>query len=377
VPTHEPDAPANLNLRRRPVLGLPALVAAPFLRLLLLPVRRYGKTEAPLWVFSSYMVGDLFMALPALKRLAAATDLRVLCRPDCVGILRGEGLEPVPFENRFLLRRSPAAFVHTLRAAWHLRGMRKNNGLDFDADPRSALWLQLAGCARVESYRRPFGILFDATFELPSDAVHQADRDQAVVDHFLRTHRGDLSAPQTITGAVARASTPGVALGALSAPLTQTSAPWILSVWTRKAAKNWPLEHWNALMERLIEDRVPFAVLHAPDGDSAYQLFRARWAGLIAFIEGDLDLVAEHVKESAGVVATDNFLGHMAGYYGKPVLWINISSPAAQVEPRGPHTVRVGALHPESPEIPSVESVAEAFRGIRLHPKAVNPQDED
>lgn len=304
------------------------------------------------------MVGDLFMALPALKKLAAATDLRVLCRPDCVKLVEGEGLRAIPFDNAFFTRRTPAALGRTLRAAWRLRALPKGIALDLDADPRTALWLALAGCARIESYRRPYGALFDAAFPLPVSAVHQADRDQAVVDAFLRLHGAQLPMPES----VAHASTPGTATGA-PAP-TLPSSPWILSVWTRKAAKNWPLEYWNALMEGLKEEGVPFAVLHAPDGDSAFQLFRARWEGRVAFVEGPLEKIAEQVKPSAGVIATDNFLGHMAGYYGKPVLWINRVSPAEQVEPRGPRTLRVGNGKPGKPETPGVEAVAEAFRSL-------------
>lgn len=52
----------------------------------------------------------------------------------------------------------------------------------------------------------------------------------------------------------------------------------------------------------------------------------------------------------------------MAGYYGRPVVWINRCSPAAQVRPRGPRTVEVtadGAAH--DAERITVEAVRRAF----------------
>ncbi|HEX2613844.1 MAG TPA: hypothetical protein VHO02_09640, partial [Fibrobacteria bacterium] len=107
------------------------------------------------------MVGDLFMALPALKMLAARIPVRVLCRPDCAELLRREGLDAVPFDNAFFVRRTPAAFLRTLRSAWSLRRLPASKALDLDADPRTALWMRVAGSPHVVSFRRPFGVLFD------------------------------------------------------------------------------------------------------------------------------------------------------------------------------------------------------------------------
>ncbi len=370
-------APVNLNVRRRLLPGLLAACATPALRLFLPPLRRRAHPGAPIYVFSSYMVGDLYMALPALTGFAAqlgpAVDFRVLCRPDCVEIVTRAGLQAVPFDNAFFTRRTPNGLLRTLRAAWALRALPAGTALDLDADPRSALWLRIAGCTQVVSYRRPFSGLFDATFALPGNPVHQADRDRAVVEEFLRIYRGEFQTPQS----VAREPAPGPRLspelnrpGAgtdTSAPnLLRHDSPWILSVWTRKAAKNWPLDRWDGLMEELIEEGVPIAVLHAPDGDSAYQLFRARWEDRVPFVAGSLEAIDEGVQKCAGVIATDNFLGHMAGYHGKPVVWINVVSPAEQVEPRGPHTVRVGEGSPQRPETPTVEAVVQAFKALRV-----------
>src|SRR5690606_35137731 len=106
--------------------------------------------------------------------------------------------------------------------------------------------------------------------------------------------------------------------------------------------------------------------LLAPDGDDAYTQFRGRWEGRVGFVAGSLDRIADAVRSGAGVIATDNFLGHMAGYYGKPVVWINMVSPAAQVLPRGPRTIEVT---PEPSATGSgdvtVEAVRRAFEAAR------------
>jgi ADP-heptose:LPS heptosyltransferase len=330
----------------------------------------------------------------------------VVCRPDCADLLTREGLQPVPFDNAFLTRRTPIAFLRTVREAWRLRRLKAGFAIDPDADPRSALWLRIAGAARVFSYRRDFGTLFDETFALPPEAIHQADRDMAVAEEFLRRHssvdglcddpssdgwgaRGNPSPGGLETSAndPSQPSWQRTPKNPHTIPASDTEEPpnphrsslithhplppWLLSVWTRKPAKNWPLERWSEFMERLQREGVPFAVLHAPDGDSAFQLFRARWSARVTFVEGDLGTIADSVSAAAGVIATDNFLGHMAGYYGKPVLWVNICSPAAQVEPRGPRTVRVQAGdegHHRRPGDLSVDAVSAAFAKLRMPP---------
>jgi hypothetical protein len=130
---------------------------------------------------------------------------------------------------------------------------------------------------------------------------------------------------------------------------------WLLSVWTRKAKKNWPLARWEDFVGRMEREAVPFAVLDAPDGDVEFRAFRERWRGRVEFVSGPLEYVAERVKGAAGIVATDNFLGHMGGHYEKPVLWINVCSPAAQVAPRGPRTLRAGDGAPGSPVLPGTD----------------------
>lgn len=380
---------SNPNLRRRPLPGLLALAGGPLLRLLLFPLRRRSRPDAPITIFESYMVGDFFMALPALKTIAAALPVQVACRADCAEFLEREGIAAVPFANTFRVRPGVATFLATWRAAWRLRG-NIGDALDLDADPRTAFWLRVAGAERVRSYRRAYGILFDETFPLPPGSVHQADRDMAVVGEFLRRyplfvgsrvsgdgrsfagneHRHDYE-PAT---AVDDKEAPNALRPAPCDEAGTTKSSWLLSVRTRKPAKNWPLARWEELMMKLREEGIPFAIVDAPDGDAEYGAFRGRWEGRVTFVRASLSGIADRVREAAGVVATDNFLGHMAGYFGKAVLWINFRSPAEQVEPRGPCTRRVQAADPARAEKLTAEEVWRAFARLRAD-AADNPRE--
>jgi ADP-heptose:LPS heptosyltransferase len=112
----------------------------------------------------------------------------------------------------------------------------------------------------------------------------------------------------------------------------------LLACWTRKDEKNWPWERWDEVLSLLLSLGRDFAVLDAPDGDAGFAAFRARWGGRVRFLAADLPGVEDAVRGCAGVIGLDNFLGHMAGALGKPVLWINGSSDPAAVAPRGPRT---------------------------------------
>jgi ADP-heptose:LPS heptosyltransferase len=326
------DRIRNLNLSRRPIPGLLAKLVTPLLKPVLRGLRRHSDEFAS--VYQSYMVGDFFMALPALlmlKKSAEPERLRVICRPDCVELLAFEGIEGIPFLDTFRTHPGIASFLRTFRAAWGLRGRLGNRVLDFDADPRTAFWLKIAGVTHTVSYRRDSGGLFDEVFPLPEPSLHQADRDRRVAEAWNgqagRSRDQDKLAKENPAPA-----SPGVDEKALR---------WVLSVWTRKPSKNWPLEKWEALIGKLLAQEVPFAILDAPDGDAEFCKFRKRWSGRVVFLSGSLMDIADAVRGGAGVVATDNFLGHMAGFYGKPVLWINRCSPAEQVTPRGPRTIAV------------------------------------
>lgn len=312
---------------RRQGPGLILALAWPFLKAGAVCLG-FGRRPGPpgtLLAFAAYQVGDLYMALPALELLARHVRVTVACRPGCEGILARRGFAALPFPHPAFASASPRAFLRGLRAAFALRGRTRAfaAAFDLDGDPRTALMLRAAGCARVEAPRRPFAWLFDASWPVPAHGPHQAEREWAAAAAWLAS-RGIAAPP-------APPAPP-------SAPPAPAGAPLLLSCWTRKDEKNWPWERWDEVLALLVSSGRPFAVLDAPDGDAGFAAFRARWGGRARFLAADLPGIEDAVRACAGVIGTDNFLGHMAAALGKPVLWINGSSDPAAVAPRGPGT---------------------------------------
>jgi ADP-heptose:LPS heptosyltransferase len=250
----------------------------------------------------------------------------VIGRADCLFALEGTGAEGVPFANPSFSRLSPRTLMASLRNALALRKAVPGGGtvLDLEADPRSALLLRLAGFHRVIAYERDHARFFHALLPLQAGIRHQADKGIAVAEAFLRREGMDPAAP------AARAESPE--------PPIPKDAPLLLSCFTRKDTKNWPYASWDALLSHLLAQGRPLRVLVPPDGDAGFRDFQARWKDRIEFLEGGLPAVDAAVRASAGIIATDNFLGHLAADRGKPVLWINGSSDPGMVAPRGRRT---------------------------------------
>ena len=332
---HMAGTTKNPNMTRRLGPGILIGIMVPLLKPWLWRLRKHSASDPhTITVLQDYLVGDLFMALPAIKVLSAEISVKVICRPDCLEILRAEGLEGIPFTNAFFLRPGILSFLTNLRATWKLRGTLGMLALDFDADPRTAFWLKLAGVETVVSFNRSSAHFFDAFLPLPISMLHQADKDLALARALLN------SSPCLVQKSVPPRN-PRLLEPLIPTIESQAASPWLISCWTRRDAKNWPFEKWDDFLERMLTRRVPFVVLDAPDGDAAFQDFRKRWSGRVKFLNASLYRISLAVRASAGVVGTDNFLGHMAGYYGKPVLWLNGSSDPAHVMPRGPKTICV------------------------------------
>jgi ADP-heptose:LPS heptosyltransferase len=321
----------NLSRRRLPVLAL--ALAYPWLRLFLLLARRNGAVADPgrVTLFQSYQVGDFYMALPAIRLLAGRIPVRVLCRPDCVFLLRGLGIEALPFPNPFPVEPGLSTFLSGLKGALALRSILGPTALDFHADPRTAFLLKAAGARRVRSFRRPFGWFIDGDFPIPADRLHQSEKDMAVAEGFLeRAGAGNLPITDN-TQVTPSAERPGP---------SAARAQLVVSCWTRRDEKNWPLESWSRLIDALSREGRSVCVIVPPDGDEAFRAFRERWRDQsgVEFLETGLEGIHRRVGSSGGVLCTDNFLGHMASYLGKPVFWINGSSDPVHVRPYGAGT---------------------------------------
>ncbi len=106
---------------------------------------------------------------------------------------------------------------------------------------------------------------------------------------------------------------------------------------TRKDTKNWPLAHWDALLQRLYHAHERFALVDVPDGGPEWKGFAQRWEQRIPLVRMALpDLwraLHDPTQGITHVITLDNFFGHMAAYAGKRVLWLNGSSDPMAVRP--------------------------------------------
>lgn len=333
----------NPNQGRRLLPGMALACAYPLLRLALwiLP-RPRPPADARVVLFQSYQVGDFFMALPAIRRLHGSLPVTVLCRPDCAFALARLGIPAVPGGFPFQSRPGLRTFLASLAEAYRLRSRLGPEALDFHADPRTAFFLKLAGVRAVSTFRRPWGFFFDREFPLSPGARHQGEKDMDLAERFLASgSAGVPAAPSASAIPAAQAVPPASSIriregaGASVDPSPRTGGI-VLSCWTRRPEKNWPLARWDLLLERLLATGREPKVLVPPDGDAEYAAFRRRWEGRAEFVEADLERIHDLVRGAAAAVATDNFLGHLAAGLGKPVFWINGSSDPSHVRPLGP-----------------------------------------
>lgn len=342
----------NPNAYRRPGLGLMLAPAWPAIRLLTLLLPRGRKRgDGGITIFQSYLVGDLYMALPVIARLARCMPVTVLCRPDCVRAVAAAGAESIPFANPFFVRPGFRSLLAGISAALALRGRTAGPVLDLEADPRTAFLLRLAGCAPVVGYHRRFAWFFDHLLPLPM-AFHQGAKYDALAEAYLAAPERATHAPPIPPGKARGAPAapepamhaPPIPSGLPAAPPSGPSLDLLLSVWTRKDTKNWPLESWDILVERLLAGGRRVTVIVPPDGDAAFAAFHSRWGGRVGFLAGDLSALEAAARGANGIIGTDNFLGHMGAWLGKPILWINGSSDPEHVAPRGSAVVQLDPM---------------------------------
>jgi ADP-heptose:LPS heptosyltransferase len=361
-------------------------------------------------VFQGYLVGDFFMALPALKKLNEHLHILVIARPDSLPFLKEQGILGLPFDNAFFIKPSLTSALRTLRSALALRKILNQSGspglpplsglaLDMEADPRTAFWLKVMGMRFTVSWRRPLNQLFDFQFSLNATHQHQQERAQDVVQIFLtkrkifetrigvlltpkRDFQSEIGAeppahadnqttattpastlfsttsassssssslPPTTSESSSRASSNASARERFATPKVNPSqtpphSTWLVGVFTRKDVKNWPWERWHEWLRSEEASRLSLRFLEPPDGDAGFHAFRAMHSQY-EWVSGNLLQVRYWVRESVGVITLDNFLGHLAAYEGKPVVWINGGSNPHHVRPYGPLT-RIAQVEP-------------------------------
>jgi len=289
-------------------------------------------------VFQAYMVGDLFMALPALKilqdNLPQGKTLQVLCRPDCEEFLRRQGYVARGFKHPWFASHRPAAFWASLRQARALRGEAGASALDTYGDPRTAFLLRIMGICEVVSYRHAHAAFFTNFFALPPAIHHQVDRNTEGAKQYLemkgwsaRSGKGDEGKWR---------SHPVSLIENTKSEELPRPGDLLISAWTRKDTKNWPLPYWDKLLTLLLSQGIGFSLIDPPDGDEAWRTFAQTWQTKVPLLRLSLLDLWHALGNYRVVVTQDNFLGHMAASAGKPVFWLNGSSDPGEVSPKGP-----------------------------------------
>ena len=129
------------------------------------------------------------------------------------------------------------------------------------------------------------------------------------------------------------------------APRPKGRTGLMVSCWTRRDEKNWPLDSWNELIAMLLREGRDLCVIVPPDGDQNFHNFRSKWQAKVEFLAAGLEVIHTRVEAAEGVLCTDNFLGHLGANLGKPVFWINGSSDVDHVRPYGP-SVEIVQMEP-------------------------------
>ncbi len=285
------------------------------------------------------------MALPALIKLSGTFKVTVLCRKDCQFVLRDLKIDTLVHENKFLAAPSLLSFIKTLKSALILRhDIIKLNPiftLDFESDPRTGFFLKIAGAPWTISYERSFSWFFDQTFPITLHRSHQSEKANAITVEIRNIFS------KFIPKGILEIDNYDLETKSVEKVIQNGIDYFMVSCWTRKEEKNWPFEYWNKVLDFFSEAKIKIYIIVPPEINLDFLEFKKKWEKKIGifFLEGDLEAIYQKTRDSLGIIATDNFLGHMGAYLKKPVFWINGSSNPLHVAPQSPK-IRIVQFEP-------------------------------
>ncbi len=334
------------NFRRRNPFGIFLVLSYPIIQAIIWILgkkvrpenlaQKVGDKRESILIYQSYQVGDFFMALPAIIKLSGNFKVTVLCRKDCQFVLNNLGIDSLVHENTFLASSGLSTFINTIKSSLILRQAIANINpilsLDFESDPRTAIFLKIAGAPWTISYTRSFGWFFDQTFPLTLNRSHQSEKSIAISIEIQKIFS------KFIPKGILDSEKNNHEANSEKKDFQKGSNYFILSCWTRKEEKNWPFQYWNEVLKFISGKKISVQIVVPPEKNSDFLNFKIRWEKKsgISFFEGDLKAIYQITSMSRGIIATDNFLGHMGAYLKKPVFWINGSSNPLHVGPLSP-----------------------------------------
>ncbi len=266
------------------------------------------------------------MSLPAIQLLGQHMQVRVICREDCSFILEDMKINHISFNNALFESFSFSSLLISFKNILNLRRKGLYQVLDLEADPRSMWQLKLAGINTIITYNRPGAIFADEIVTIKQEPMHQLEKNYNIAAAYLRGIKPGVESARLKS------------LLPVPGAMTDTGAPIIISCWTSRPEKNWPLDCWAQLLDNLYKQDIPFRILVPPDADRHFLDFKTRYESQWSFLSASLESVYSLVLGCRSVICCDNFLGHMAASLGRPVMWINGSSDSAYVRPYGQST---------------------------------------
>ena len=260
-------------------------------------------------------MGDIVHALPAaasLQRGFPGAHLTWAVEPRWAPLLEGN-----PFVNRLLLldRRTRGGLVRAWR---ELRAERFDFAVDFQGLIKSALVATAARTERIYGFdrwlaREPLAAMFYSD-RVSARAIHRVDRNL------------ELAAAAGASHAVPSFPMPaGRAEGALPAGTFVLASP--LSGWP---AKQWPLEYYAQLAERLGRAGVPLVLNGPPTARDAL----AAIPGALLHLSSIPGLI-DATRRAAAVVGVDSGPLHVAAALARPGVAIFGPTDPAQTGPYG------------------------------------------
>jgi heptosyltransferase I len=261
-------------------------------------------------------MGDIVHALPAaasLKHSFPGRQVTWVVEPRWAPILQDN-----PFVDRLVLldRRTGASVARVWR---ELRDERFDFAVDFQGLVKSALVACIARTERIYGFdrsvvREPLAALFYSD-RVPTRSVHRVDRNLELA-----------AAAGTSTALHSFPLPPGRAEGELPAGAFVLASP--LSGWR---SKQWPLDYYARLAERLRAEAGVSLVLNGPPAEHEALAGVPSTVLHLSSIEGLIDAT----RRAAAVVGVDSGPLHVAAALGRPGVAIFGPTDPAQTGPYG------------------------------------------
>lgn len=292
-------------------------------------------------------IGDVILTTPAfqaLKKHLPQAELTVLVRPSIAEILR-----PLPFIDQ-VIEFDPTSFSSKWDQSKAVKEILKPHGFDaavvFQDQPGVSLGLWRASIPhRVGPWSKPLSFFyFNRGMKQSRSRVrmHEADYNLELVSHLTGFPTSSRSIPTEIS---------------LSPSHQKAAQEWLTARgWNSQkplvvvhpgmggSASNWPLEHYEALIQKLIADQTQVLLSSGPQDQDSLAYLKGKLSGaskshLFVFEESQpLPFLVGLFSHAQLVIAPSTGPLHIAVALKKPVISFYPSIPVQSPKRWGPYT---------------------------------------